>query len=183
MAGKSHETAGAMPNRAPAKPSGEPAKPNREPWIIRTYAGFGDARQANRRFLHNLKQGQRGLSIAFDLPTQNGYDPDAPVAAGEVGKAGVSICHWRDMEQLLDQIPLDQINTSMTINATAPFVLALYLVVAEKHGVPWTELRGTTQNDMLKEFVARGTSIFDPELSLRLSTALIKFAVERVPNW
>lgn len=155
----------------------------REPWIIRTYAGFGDARQANQRFLSNLKQGQRGLSIAFDLPTQNGYDPDAPVARGEVGEAGVSICHWQDMETLFAGIPLQSINTSMTINSTAPFILALYLVVAEKHGVPWAELRGTTQNDLLKEFVARGTSIFDPELSLRLSTDLIKFAVERVPNW
>jgi ethylmalonyl-CoA mutase len=155
----------------------------REPWIIRTYAGFGDARQANARFLRNLKEGQRGLSIAFDLPTQNGYDPDAPVAAGEVGVAGVSLCHWRDMEQLVDGIPLDKINTSMTINATAPFVLVLYLIVAEKHGIPWTELRGTTQNDLMKEFVARGTSIFNPEVSFRLSTELIRFAVERVPNW
>ena len=155
----------------------------REPWIIRTYAGFGDARQANERFLANLKQGQRGLSIAFDLPTQNGYDPDAPVARGEVGEAGVSICHWNDMERLFEGIPLQLINTSMTINATAPFILALYLVVAEKHGVPWTELRGTTQNDLLKEFVARGTSIFHPDLSFRLSTELIRFAVERVPNW
>ncbi len=154
-----------------------------EPWIIRTYAGFGDARQANERFLANLKQGQRGLSIAFDLPTQNGYDPDAPVARGEVGEAGVSICHWNDMERLLQGIPLQSINTSMTINAPAPFVLALYLVVAEKQGVPWTELRGTTQNDLLKEFVARGTSIFHPELSFRLSTELIRFTVERVPNW
>lgn len=158
-------------------------KPQREPWIIRTYAGFGDASQANRRFLENLSRGQRGLSIAFDLPTQNGYDPDAPVAAGEVGKAGVSICHWRDMEELLDGIDLGAINTSMTINATAPFLLALYLVVAEKRGVPWTDLRGTTQNDLLKEFVARGTSIFDPEVSFRLSTELISFAVARVPNW
>jgi len=155
----------------------------REPWIIRTYAGFGDARQANERFLANLKQGQRGLSIAFDLPTQNGYDPDAPVARGEVGEAGVSICHRDDMERLFEGIPLQSINTSMTINATAPFLLALYLVIAEKHGVPWTELRGTTQNDLLKEFVARGTSIFHPELSFRLSTELIRFAVERVPNW
>jgi (2R)-ethylmalonyl-CoA mutase len=164
----------------------EPEKKSRaprEPWIIRTYAGFGDARQANERFLANLKQGQRGLSIAFDLPTQNGYDPDAPVARGEVGEAGVSICHWDDMERLFANIPLQSINTSMTINATAPFLLALYLVVAEKHGVPWTELRGTTQNDLLKEFVARGTSIFHPELSFRLSTELIRFAVERVPNW
>ena len=155
----------------------------REPWIIRTYAGFGDARQANRRFLENLSRGQRGLSIAFDLPTQNGYDPDAPVATGEVGKAGVSICHWRDMEELLAGIELGAINTSMTINATAPFLLALYLVVAEKRGVAWTELRGTTQNDLLKEFVARGTSIFHPEVSFRISTELISFAVERVPNW
>jgi (2R)-ethylmalonyl-CoA mutase len=159
------------------------ARAPREPWIIRTYAGFGDARQANERFLANLKQGQRGLSIAFDLPTQNGYDPDAPVARGEVGEAGVSICHWQDMERLFEGIPLQSINTSMTINATAPFILALYLVVAEKHGVPWTELRGTTQNDLLKEFVARGTSIFHPDLSFRLSTELIRFAVEHVPNW
>ncbi len=156
---------------------------SREPWIIRTYAGFGDARQANERFHQNLKQGQRGLSIAFDLPTQNGYDPDAPVARGEVGKAGVSICHWRDMEQLLDGIPLGSINTSMTINATAPFLFALYLVVAERQGVPWTELRGTTQNDLMKEFVARGTSVFQPEVSFRLSTELIRLAVEQVPNW
>ncbi|MGH8013955.1 MAG: methylmalonyl-CoA mutase family protein [Candidatus Binataceae bacterium] len=155
----------------------------REPWIIRTYAGFGDAAQANRRFRNNLAQGQRGLSIAFDLPTQNGYDADAAIAAGEVGKAGVSICHWRDMENLLAGIALEQINTSMTINATAPFVFALYLVMAEHHGIPWEQLRGTTQNDLLKEYVARGTSIFQPEVSLRLSTGLIKFAVERVPNW
>ena len=166
-----------------AKPDRATAKANREPWIIRTYAGFGDAVQANRRFLNNLKEGQRGLSIAFDLPTQNGYDPDAPVASGEVGKAGVSICHWRDMEQLLQGIPLGKINTSMTINSTAPFLLALYLVVAEKQGVPWTELRGTTQNDLLKEFVARGTSIFQPDISLTISAELIKFAVEHAPNW
>ncbi len=170
-----------MSERAPKSADG--AKKIREPWIIRTYAGFGDARQANERFLANLKQGQRGLSIAFDLPTQNGYDPDAAVARGEVGEAGVSICHWQDMETLFSGIPLESINSSMTINSTAPFILALYLVVAEKHGVPWTELRGTTQNDLLKEFVARGTSIFHPELSFRLSTDLIKFAVERVPNW
>ncbi len=169
-------------SEARTKPADRDGKP-REPWIIRTYAGFGDARHANRRFHANLKEGQRGLSIAFDLPTQNGYDPDAPVAQGEVGKAGVSICHWHDMEELFEGIPLGSINTSMTINATAPFVLALYLVVAERHGVPWTELRGTTQNDLLKEYVARGTSIFEPELSLRLSTELIAFAVERVPNW
>src|SRR5271169_6230226 len=140
----------------PAKPAAAKPSRAREPWIIRTYAGFGDAQQANQRFHQNLKAGQRGLSIAFDLPTQNGYDPDAPVAAGEVGKAGVSICHWRDMEELLAGIDLGAINTSMTINATAPFLLALYLVVAEKQGVSWDQLRGTTQNDLMKEFVARG---------------------------
>ena len=162
----------------------DPAKkPRRDPWIIRTYAGFGDARQANQRFLRNLKEGQRGLSIAFDLPTQNGYDPDAPIATGEVGRAGVSIAHWRDMEELLAGIPFAQINTSMTINSTAQFILALYLIVAERQGVPWSDLRGTTQNDLMKEFVARGTSIFNPEVSFRISTELIRFAVERVPNW
>jgi (2R)-ethylmalonyl-CoA mutase len=168
---------------AEASTKAKTKKTRRDPWIIRTYAGFGDARQANERFLKNLKEGQRGLSIAFDLPTQNGYDADATIATGEVGKAGVSIAHWRDMEQLLEGIPLDQINTSMTINATAPFILALYLVVAKKHGVPWDQLRGTTQNDLMKEFVARGTSIFNPEMSFRLSTDMIRFAVERVPNW
>ncbi len=168
---------------AQATDSSGSRKPRRDPWIIRTYAGFGNARQANQRFRRNLKEGQRGLSIAFDLLTQNGYDADAPIAAGEVGKAGVSISHWQDMEELFEGIPLDQINTSMTINATAPFIFALYIVVAEKYGIPWTELRGTTQNDLMKEFVARGTSIFDPELSFRLSTDLIKFTVERAPNW
>ncbi|HEY2104345.1 MAG TPA: methylmalonyl-CoA mutase family protein, partial [Candidatus Binataceae bacterium] len=170
------------PNPGPV-PGADRAKPPREPWIIRTYAGFGDAQQANRRFHENLRQGQRGLSIAFDLPTQNGFDCDAPIARGEVGKAGVSICHWQEMDALFAGIDLGAINTSMTINATAPWLLALYLVVAEKRGVPWDKLRGTTQNDLLKEYVARGTSIFQPEVSLRLSTELIRFCVEQVPNW
>jgi ethylmalonyl-CoA mutase len=172
------EKMSASPGNNPSAP-----RPAREPWIIRTYAGFGDARDANARFLRNMREGQRGLSIAFDLPTQNGHDPDAPLAAGEVGRAGVSICHWRDMEQLLEGIDLGRVNTSMTINATAPFILALYLVVAEKLGVAWSELRGTTQNDLMKEFVARGTSIFNPDVSFKLSTDLVRFAVERVPNW
>jgi ethylmalonyl-CoA mutase len=171
------------PGPVPAAEDGKTAKPRREPWIIRTYAGFGDARQANRRFHENLKQGQRGLSIAFDLPTQNGFDCDAPLARGEVGKAGVSISHWQDMDELFAGIDLGAINTSMTINATAPWLLALYLVVAEKHDVAWDKLRGTTQNDLLKEYVARGTSIFQPEVSLRLSTELIRFCVAQVPNW
>jgi (2R)-ethylmalonyl-CoA mutase len=164
-----------------AKPSA--IAPPREPWIIRTYAGFGDARQANARFLTNLRAGQRGLSIAFDLPTQNGYDPDAALAAGEVGRAGVSVCQLEDMEALLAGIDPGAVNISMTINATAPFIFALYLVLAERRGVAWDALRGTTQNDLFKEFVARGTSIFEPELSLRLSADLIAFAAERVPNW
>jgi (2R)-ethylmalonyl-CoA mutase len=172
-----------MPDAEPKDEKRAPAKAPREPWIIRTYAGFGDARQANRRFHENLKQGQRGLSIAFDLPTQNGYDADAPIAAGEVGKAGVSVSHWRDMETLFEGIDLGAINTSMTINAPAPWLLAIYLVLAEKRAVPWTKLRGTVQNDLMKEYVARGTSIFQPEVSLRLSTELIRFAVARVPNW
>ena len=173
----------ANPNPGAVPGAAVRAKPQREPWIIRTYAGFGDARQANRRFHENLKQGQRGLSIAFDLPTQNGFDCDAPLAKGEVGKAGVSISHWQDMDALFEGIDLGAINTSMTINATAPWLLALYLVVAEKRGVAWDKLRGTTQNDLLKEYVARGTSIFQPEVSLRLSTELIRFCVEQVPNW
>src|SRR5579875_659592 len=174
-----------MSNRSPGPDAaaGGSARPAREPWIIRTYAGFGDAAQANRRFHENLRQGQRGLSIAFDLPTQNGFDCDAPIARGEVGKAGVSICHWQDMDALLAGIDLGAINTSMTINATAPWLLALYLVVAERRGVAWDRLRGTTQNDLLKEYVARGTSIFQPEVSLRLSAELIRFCVEQVPNW
>jgi ethylmalonyl-CoA mutase len=177
-----------MSNSNPGEGSGagersKATKVPREPWIIRTYAGFGDAQAANRRFHENLKQGQRGLSIAFDLPTQNGFDCDAPLARGEVGKAGVSISHWQDMDALFEGIDLGAINTSMTINATAPWLLALYLVVAEKRGVAWDKLRGTTQNDLLKEYVARGTSIFQPEVSLRLSTELIRFCVEQVPNW
>jgi (2R)-ethylmalonyl-CoA mutase len=173
-----------MSNPNPGQvPGADRKKPPREPWIIRTYAGFGHAQQANRRFHENLKQGQRGLSIAFDLPTQNGFDCDAPIARGEVGKAGVSISHWQDMDALFEGIDLGAINTSMTINATAPWLLALYLVIAEKRGVPWDKLRGTTQNDLLKEYVARGTSIFQPEVSLRLSTELIRFCVEQVPNW
>lgn len=152
-------------------------------WIIRTYAGFGGAEETNRRFHENLKSGQKGLSIAFDLPTQNGYDPDAAMALGEVGKTGVSIAHLGDMETLLRGINTAEVNTSMTINATAPYLLALYLVLAERQNVPWEKLRGTTQNDMLKEFVARGTSIFSPEVSLKLSTDLIAFTAEHVPQW
>jgi (2R)-ethylmalonyl-CoA mutase len=156
---------------------------DRPPWIIRTYAGFGDAEQSNQRFLENLARGQRGLSIAFDLPTQTGYDSDDPMARGEVGGTGVAIGHLGDMRRLLDEIDLGAINTSMTINATAPWLFALYIALADELGIARDRLRGTTQNDLLKEFVGRGTSIFAPAASLRLTTDLIVFSAEHVPNW
>lgn len=156
---------------------------DRPPWIIRTYAGFGDAETTNERFRSNLAAGQEGLSVAFDLPTQNGYDSDAPESMGEVGGTGVAVCHLGDLERLFQGIALDEVNTSMTINATAVWLYALYLALAEKQGVAWAELRGTTQNDLMKEFVARGTYLVEPELSLRLSTDLIEFAVSHTPKW
>lgn len=155
----------------------------RDPWIIRTYAGFGDAAETNARYRDNLARGQRGLSVAFDLVTQCGYDPDDPMALGEVGGTGVSVAHLGDMERLFEGIDLGQINTSMTINATAPWLYAMYLALADRRGVPRAQLRGTTQNDLLKEFVARGTYIFDPETSLRLSTDLVAEAVAQTPRW
>lgn len=158
-------------------------EPRRSPWIIRTYAGFGDAQASNKRFRENLAKGQRGLSIAFDLPTQNGFDADDPMARGEVGRTGVAVSHLGDMELLLHQIDLAEINTSMTINATAPWLYALYLALAKKRGVDWNVLRGTTQNDLMKELVARGTYIFNPKISLRLSCDLIAFASEHTPLW
>ena len=155
----------------------------KQPWIIRTYAGFGSAADTNRRFLENLANGQTGLSVAFDLPTQNGYDPDAPMARGEVGGCGVSIAHLGDIEELFRDIDLGTVNTSMTINATAPFLLAAYLVLSERRGIPREKLHGTVQNDLLKEFVARGTNIFSPAASLRLSTDVITFAAQHLPHW
>lgn len=159
------------------------AEQHMQPWIIRTYAGFGSAEDTNARYHQNLRNGQKGLSVAFDLPTQNGYDPDHPLARGEIGRCGVNIAHAGDTEKLFDGIDLASINTSMTINATAPFILALYLVLAERKGIPWNVLRGTVQNDMMKEFVARGTNIFAPSHSLRFTTDLIAFTAEHVPQW
>ena len=156
---------------------------DRPPWIIRTYAGFGDAEATNARYRQNLERGQRGLSIAFDLPTQNGYDADHPMAAGEVGGTGVAVSHLGDMEVLFDGIDVGALNTSMTINATAPWLYALYVALAEKRGVDPAVLRGTTQNDLMKEFCGRGTYVFDPTSSLRLSTDLITYAAERTPRW
>ncbi len=153
------------------------------PWMMRTYAGHSDARRSNELYRRNLEKGQTGLSVAFDLPTQTGYDPDHELARGEVGKVGVSIAHKGDMLTLLDGIPLDQMNTSMTINATAAWLLALYIVAAEEHGVRPEQLQGTTQNDILKEYLSRGTYAFPPGPSMRLIADMIAYTVEHVPKW
>lgn len=153
------------------------------PWLMRTYSGHSSARASNELYRMNLGKGQTGLSVAFDLPTQTGYDSDHLLARGEVGKVGVPIDHIGDMEALFDQIPLDQMNTSMTINATAPWLLALYIAVAERQGANPADLQGTTQNDVLKEYLSRGTYIFPPEPSVRLTTDLIAYTVEHIPKW
>lgn len=152
-------------------------------WTMRQYAGFGSAEETNARYHYLLKQGQTGLSVAFDLPTQMGYDSDSPWARGEVGKVGVAISTLDDMETLFRGIPLDKVSTSMTINATAGIVLAMYCVVAERQGVEWRKLQGTIQNDILKEYVARGTYIFPPKESLRLVTDIIAWCAQEVPKW
>jgi (2R)-ethylmalonyl-CoA mutase len=153
------------------------------PWVMRTYAGHSDAKRSNELYRGNLAKGQTGLSIAFDLPTQTGYDPDHLLARGEVGKVGVSIAHKRDMHQLLDGIPLDEMNTSMTINATAAWLLGLYVTVAEENGVDRAQLKGTTQNDIIKEYLSRGTYAFPPEPSMRLIADMVAFSVNQVPSW
>ncbi|KQP96386.1 protein meaA [Methylobacterium sp. Leaf117] len=154
-----------------------------KPWIIRTYAGHSNAKESNALYKGNLAKGQTGLSVAFDLPTQTGYDPDHELARGEVGKVGVSIAHLGDMRTLFDQIPLQQMNTSMTINATAPWLLSLYLAVAEEQGAPFAGLQGTTQNDIIKEYLSRGTYVFPPAPSLRLTKDVILFTTKEVPKW
>ncbi|MGH2763159.1 MAG: methylmalonyl-CoA mutase family protein [Thermoleophilaceae bacterium] len=161
-----------------------PRLPERDsPWVMRTYAGHSTARESNELYRRNLSKGQTGLSIAFDLPTQTGYDPDHELSRGEVGKVGVSIAHKGDMHTLLDGIPLDEMNTSMTINATAAWLLALYMTVAEENGVDRSAIQGTTQNDIIKEFLSRGTYAFPPEPSMRLIADMIAFAVDEVPHW
>jgi methylmalonyl-CoA mutase N-terminal domain/subunit len=152
-------------------------------WTMRQYAGFSTAEESNKRYRYLLQHGQTGLSVAFDLPTQIGYDADDPIAAGEVGKVGVSISSIHDMEQLFDQIPLDKVSTSMTINAPAGILLAMYIAVAKRQGVDMKQLRGTIQNDILKEYVARGTYIFPPAPSMRLITDIFQFCASDVPNW
>jgi (2R)-ethylmalonyl-CoA mutase len=153
------------------------------PWVMRTYAGHSDARRSNELYRRNLAKGQTGLSVAFDLPTQTGYDPDHALARGEVGKVGVSIAHNGDMHTLLDGIPLEQMNTSMTINATAAWLLALYVAVGEENGVERAQLSGTTQNDILKEYLSRGTYAFPPGPSMRLIADTVAFAANEIPRW
>jgi methylmalonyl-CoA mutase N-terminal domain/subunit len=150
---------------------------------MRQYAGFATAEETNRRFRYLLEQGQTGLSVAFDLPTQMGYDSDAPEAAGEVGRVGVPISSLADMEILLDDLPLERVSTSMTINSTAAILLALYVAAAEKRGVPRDRISGTTQNDILKEYIARGTWIYPPRPSMRLVTDIFEFCARELPRW
>ena len=154
-----------------------------KPWIFRTYAGHSTARKSNRLYRQNLAKGQTGLSIAFDLPTQTGFDSDHPLARGEVGKVGVAISHIGDMRALFDEIPLASMNTSMTINATAPWLMALYIATADEQGAPRGQLQGTTQNDIIKEYLARGAYVFPPDASLRLTKDLILFCARETPKW
>jgi (2R)-ethylmalonyl-CoA mutase len=154
-----------------------------KPWLFRTYAGHSTASQSNALFRGNLAKGQTGLSVAFDLPTQTGYDPDDPLARGEVGKVGVPVSHLGDMRALFDGLPLATLNTSMTINATAAWLLALYVAVADEQGAPRASLQGTTQNDIIKEYLSRGTYVFPPRPSLRLVTDVIAFSAAELPKW
>ncbi|HEX9912081.1 MAG TPA: methylmalonyl-CoA mutase family protein, partial [candidate division Zixibacteria bacterium] len=152
-------------------------------WTMRQYAGFGTALETNKRFKYLLEQGQTGLSVAFDLPTQIGYDSDHSLSSGEVGKTGVAIDTLKDMEILFDGIPLDKVSTSMTINATASILLAMYVALAKKQNVPLNLLSGTIQNDILKEYIARGTYIFPPCPSMRLTTDIFKYSSENLPKF
>ncbi|NJN15227.1 MAG: methylmalonyl-CoA mutase family protein [Oscillochloris sp.] len=152
-------------------------------WTMRMFAGFGTAEETNARFRYLLSQGQTGLSVAFDMPTLYGRDTDHPLVEGEFGKCGVAVSSLADMEMLLDQLPLDQVSTSMTINSPAAIIWAMYLVVAEKRGIPWTKLRGTLQNDILKEYIAQNEYIFPPEPSMRLVVDTVEFAGQHVPQW
>src|SRR5210317_1240253 len=153
------------------------------PWLIRTYAGHSSAKASNALYRANLAKGQTGLSVAFDLPTQTGYDSDHVLARGEVGKVGVPVCHLGDMRALFDQIPLEQMNTSMTINATAPWLLALYIAVAQEQGANVAKLQGTVQNDLIKEYLSRGTYICPPQPSLKLIGDVAEYCYNNVPKW
>ncbi len=153
------------------------------PWLFRTYSGHTSARASNELYRLNLSRGQTGLSVAFDLPTQTGYDSDHPLARGEVGKVGVPIGHVEDMQRLFEEIPLERMNTSMTINATAAWLLSLYVAVAERQGAKPEELQGTTQNDIIKEYLSRGTYVFPPEPSMRLISDMVAYTVDAIPKW
>ena len=154
-----------------------------KPWLIRTYAGHSSAKKSNELYIKNLSKGQTGISVAFDLPTQTGYDSDHILAKGEVGKVGVPICHIGDMRTLFYKIPLDQMNTSMTINATAAWLLSMYIAIADEQNISRDQLRGTIQNDVLKEYLSRGTYVFPPEPSLRIISDVITFTFKELPNW
>ena len=164
-------------------PDSSDRPPRDKPWVMRTYSGHSSADSSNALYRNNLARGQTGLSVAFDLPTQNGYDPDHELARGEVGKVGVPVAHLGDMRRLFHDIPLERMNTSMTINAPAMWLLALYQVVAEEQGAGAETLTGTTQNDIIKEYLSRGTYVFPPEHSLRLTTDMIAYTVDAVPQW
>ncbi|CAM9424543.1 unnamed protein product, partial [Discosporangium mesarthrocarpum] len=160
------------------------SRPERDrPWMFRTYSGHSSAKASNALYRSNLAKGQTGLSVAFDLPTQTGYDSDHPLSRGEVGKVGVPVCHIDDMQVLFDEIPLEKMNTSMTINATAAWLLSLYIATAERQGTDQGALRGTTQNDIIKEYLSRGTFVFPPEASMRLTSEIVSYTVDHVPNW
>src|SRR3954454_20369467 len=154
-----------------------------KPWVMRTYAGHSTPAKSNELYRTNLAKGQTGLSVAFDLPTQTGYDPDTELAKGEVGKVGVPIGHVGDMRALFDGIPLAEMNTSMTINATAAWLLALYVAVADEQGAARASLQGTTQNDIIKEYLSRGTYVFPPGPSMRLTKDVIVVATGELPKW
>src|SRR3954465_7280733 len=177
------------PTSAGSSASGEhpgaavPERTRDRPWVMRTYAGHSSARESNALYRRNLEKGQTGLSVAFDLPTQTGYDPDSDLARGEVGKVGVPVSHLGHMRTLLDGIPPAQMNTSMTINATAAWLLALYVATAEEHGTPASALRGTTQNDIVKEYLSRGTYIFPPGASRRLIVDMVAWCSHNAPKW
>ena len=172
-----------FPGRYPFTRGIQPTMYRGRLWTMRQYAGFGTARESNARYRYLLEQGQSGLSVAFDLPTQIGYDSDAQLADGEVGKVGVAIDTLADMELLFDGIPLDRVSTSMTINAPAAVLLAMYIAVAERQGAKRTDISGTIQNDILKEYIARGTYIFPPKPSMRLITDIFAYCAREVPKW
>ena len=183
IAGFDYENNLGFPGEYPFTRGVQPTMYRGRLWTMRQYAGFGTARETNERYRYLLQQGQTGLSVAFDLPTQTGYDSDHPMAMGEVGKVGVAIDSIEDMGVLFDQIPLDKVTTSMTINAPATVLLAMYLAVAEEQGVPYDKVGGTVQNDILKEIICRGLYIYPPKSSMRLTVDLIKFCYDHVPSW